>query len=169
MTKENKQRIEADYLRYTLNKYPSFIGRENCLPSVKFSDSDTKKLENCILDFLKFNGHHAVRQHTTGTRIDKRKIVSDCIGRVRQIGSVQWVAGQNEVGRADILAKIMVNFKGRLIPVSVEIEVKFGKDFQSEKQKEFEQNLKDIGAYYTITKDFDSFLIWYDDFIKSFT
>ena len=166
MNKENKNRIESDYLKWFQNKYPNvpLIG----MPKIVFSDSNSTKLENCIINFLSYNGHHAVRQHTTGTMIDKREIVTDVLGRKRQIGSIQWGASRDEVGRADIIAKIMVNFKGRLIPVSVEIEVKFGNDYQSERQKDFQQKLENMGGVYTIVKDFDGFLIWYDNFIKSF-
>lgn len=166
MNKTNKQRIEADHLKWFQNKYPNvpLIG----IPKIVFSDSNSRKLENCIINFLTYNGHHAVRQHTTGTMIDKREIVTDVLGRKRQIGSIQWGASRDEVGRADIIAKIMVNFKGRLIPVSVEIEVKFGNDYQSERQKDFQQKLENMGGVYTIVKDFDGFLIWHDNFIKSF-
>lgn len=167
MNKENKQRIEKDYLKWFQLKYPNVpvIG----MPKIVFSDSNTDRLENCIINFLTYNNHHAVKQHTTGTMIDKRTVITDILGRQRQIGSIQWGASRDEIGRADIIAKIMVNFKGKLIPISVEIEVKFGRDTQSEIQKEFQSKLENIGGYYTIVKDFDGFLIWYDDFIKTFS
>ncbi len=167
MNQINKQRIEADYINWFKNKYPNvpLIG----MPKVVFSDSNTDRLEETILNFLKYNGHHAVKQHTTGTMIDKREKFIDVLGRERQIGSVQWGASRDEVGRADIIAKIMVNFKGRLLPISVEIEVKFGKDYQRDNQKKFQSRLENIGAYYTIVKDFDGFIKWYDDFINSFS
>jgi len=81
---------------------------------------------------------------------------------------MEWGKSRDVVGRTDIKATIFVNFKGRKIPVSVELEVKFEKDSQSDKQKEFQNNLEKLGGYYFIIKDFDGFLIWYDNFINSF-
>jgi hypothetical protein len=166
MNRVNKQRVEADQINWFKQKYPNVP--IFAMPKVVFSDSNSTRLEDCIINFLTYNGHHAVRQHTTGTMIDKREVVTDVLGRQRQVGSIQWGASRDELGRADIIAKIMVGFKGRLLPISVEIEVKYGKDYQSDRQKDFQAKLENIGAYYTIVKDFDSFLIWYDAFMKSF-
>lgn len=166
MELKNKIRLQNDYKKFYNKKYPSLP--DYAIPKRVFSDVNTKSLTNSIVDFLNFNGHHANEQHTTGTRIDKTKVVEDCLGRKRTIGSVQWGSSQDEVGRADIIAKIMVNFKGRLIPVAVEIEIKFGRDFQSQKQKDFQSKLENIGAIYVIIKDFDQFIEWYDQFIATY-
>lgn len=166
MNKENKQRIETSYKKFYKEKYPSLP--EIAIPKRVFSDSNTKSLTHSVVDFLNFNGHHASEQRTTGTRVDKTKIVEDCLGRRRMIGNVQWGASQDELGRADIIAKIMIPYKDRFIPVAVEIEIKFGRDFQSEKQKEFQQKLENLGGIYIIVKNFDQFILWYDDFIKKY-
>lgn len=166
MKLENKIRIQKDYKNFYNKKYPSLP--DYAIPKRVFSDANTKSLTNAVVDFLNFNGHHASEQRTTGTRIDKTKIVEDCLGRKRTIGSVHWANSQDEVGRADIIAKIMVNFKGRLIPIAVEIEIKFGRDFQSEKQKNFQNKLENMGAIYIIVKTFDQFIIWYDDFMATY-
>ena len=168
MNKTNKQRIEVDYLRCTLEKYPSFVGREHCMPQQKFSDSTTKGLTKSIVQFLIYNNHLANEQHTTGTIIDKTKIVTDCIGRKRQIGSIQWGNSRDEVGRADILAKLRIPYKDRFILVAWEIEIKFGKDRQSQKQKDYQQKIESLNGRYDIVHDFDEFILIYDDFIKSF-
>jgi hypothetical protein len=56
-------------------------------------------------------------------------------------------------GVADIICCI----RGRYVA----IEVKFGKDRQSEHQKIYEQAVVDASGYYVIAKDFDSFYNWY--------
>lgn len=161
---ENKKRVENDYIAYFSKKYPNLPVWG--IPKKTFSDSNTKRLTDCILSFLTYNGHHASEQHTTGTMIDKREIVTDILGRQRQIGTVQWGQSKDEVGRADIIAKIMMPFKGRLIPVAVEIEIKFGYDKQSEVQKNFQTKLENLGGIYVIIKTFDQFIDWYDNFIN---
>lgn len=166
MTKENKQRLELSYKKFYNTKYPTLP--DIAIPKRVFSDANTKSLTNSVVDFLNFNGHHASEQRTTGTRVDKTQIVEDCLGRKRMIGSVQWGASQDELGRADIIAKIMIPFKGRLVPVAVEIEIKFGRDSQSEKQKQFQSKLEGLGGIYIIVKTLDQFIKWYDDFIQNY-
>lgn len=168
MTKENKIRLESDYLRHKLEKYPSFVGREYCLPQAKFSDKNTKGLTKCVVQFLIANNHLANEQHTTGTMIDKRQTITDCIGRQRQIGSIQWGNSRDEVGRADILAKIRIPYKDRFILVAWEIEIKFGKDRQSQKQKDYQNKIEGLDGRYDIIHTFDDFILLYDDFIKNF-
>jgi hypothetical protein len=60
-------------------------------------------------------------------------------------------------GSADISATI----RGR----SVKIEVK-QKDKQSEVQKQYQQSIEKAGGVYKIFRNFDDFIIWYDDFIS---
>jgi hypothetical protein len=93
-----------------------------------------------------------------GKRIDKTKTVDTVLGR-RQIGGVSWIKGTGTKGSADISATI----KGR----SVKIEVKYGKDRQSEYQKEYQQAIETAGGVYVIAKDFDSWYVWFNQFVKS--
>jgi hypothetical protein len=60
-------------------------------------------------------------------------------------------------GSADISATI----RGR----SVKIEVK-QKDKQSEVQKQYQQSIEKAGGVYMIFRNFDDFIIWYNDFIS---
>jgi hypothetical protein len=67
-----------------------------------------------------------------------------------------WTKGTGTPGSADISATIY----GR----SVKIEVKIGKDRQSEAQKNYQAMIERSGGTYIIAKDFDSFLEWLDKF-----
>ncbi|HJY63731.1 MAG TPA: hypothetical protein VJ455_06205 [Ignavibacteria bacterium] len=58
-------------------------------------------------------------------------------------------------GTADISATIA----GR----SVKIEVKIGRDKQSQKQKEYQRQVEASGGLYFIAKSFDQFFTWYNE------
>ena len=156
MNKTNKQRIEADYLRHTLEKYPSFVGREHCMPPYKTKESGANDLTRLVIDFLTFNNCQAERISSQGQYRDGKKQVTDCIGRKRTIGSGIWTPGTSTKGTADISATI----KGR----SVKIEIKWGADRQSDAQKEYQLSIEKALGIYIIVKSFDEFVIWYDKF-----
>jgi len=90
---------------------------------------------------------------------DNKKQVTDCIGRTRTIGSGTWTHGSGTKGSADISATI----KGR----SVKIEIKWGKDRQSEAQKEYQLSIEKALGIYIVVKTFDEFISWYDNFITA--
>jgi len=114
-------------------------------------------LTKCVIDWLRLSGHQAERISNTGRLIDRSRIVTDCIGRVRRIGSVRWIKGTGTDGTSDIHAVI----GGR----AVKIEIKFGADRQSEKQRRYQSDVERAGGIYVLIKTFDSFLEWYDKFI----
>jgi hypothetical protein len=72
---------------------------------------------------------------------------------------VTWTKGTTTAGSADISATI----RGR----SVKIEVKVGKDRQSEAQKRYQESIERAGGVYMIARDFDTFVEWFDEFIKN--
>jgi hypothetical protein len=155
MNKDNKHLLQAMHHAWQKQRNPSFP--EHCIPVQKYNDNSANALTKSIIDFLTFSGFQAERINTMGKRIDKTKTVDTVLGK-RQIGSVSWIKGTGTKGSADISATI----KGR----SVKIEVKYGKDRQSEYQKEYQQSIETAGGVYVIAKDFDSWLQWYYDFIK---
>lgn len=169
MTKENKELYSKLYYDDVVKRLPSFKGRENTIPPPELKEKSSKDLTELVIGFLKLNGHHAVEQKTTGKRIDKRKESIDVFGNKRIVGSVIWAKSTDEVGRADILAKIMVNIMDKIIPISVELEIKWQKDFQSNKQIEFQNKLESKGGLYFIIKTFDQFIEWYYNFINQYT
>jgi len=86
-----------------------------------------------------------------GTAREKKTTGGKVIG-------VTWTRGTSTAGSADISATI----KGR----SVKIEVKIGKDRQSDAQKRYQEMIERAGGIYIIAKDFDSFVEWYENFVK---
>jgi len=157
MNKVNKQILIELALAELKSKYPSFP--DHCIPAPKYSDKTANGLTKCIIDYLKLSGWQAERISSMGRQIDKRVISTDCIGRQRTIGSIQYIPGTSTNGTADISATI----KGR----SVKIEVKIGADKQSEAQRKYESDVNKAGGIYFIAKDFDGFIDKYNELIQT--
>lgn len=122
-------------------------------PKAKYRDDTANGLTRCILDYIRLHGGQAERINTTGVPIDRRREVTDVLGHSRTIGSIEWRQGGGTVGSADISA--VINGK------AAKIEVKIGKDRQSEAQRQYQQAVEQAGGLYYIAKDFTSFVAWY--------
>jgi len=132
-------------------KYPN-IDQRFLAPRL-FYDNTTSQLTKSILAFLKLSGHQAEQIHTTGRPIDKRKTFTDVLGNRRQIGSITWIPTTGTRGSADISATIY--------GASVKIELKIGRDKQSEAQKHYQRAVETAGGYYVIAHSFQEFFDWY--------
>ncbi len=126
---------------------------ERYLARAKYRDDSANGLTRCIIDYIRLHGGQAERINTTGVPIDRRREVTDVLGHSRTIGSIEWRKGGGTNGSADISATI----NGR----SVKIEVKIGRDRQSEAQRQYQQAVEQAGGLYYVAKDFTSFLTWY--------
>jgi hypothetical protein len=140
-----------------LESYPNVP--KYALSTPKYEDKTANGLTKCIIEFLQLSNHQAERINTMGRPIDNRKQVTDVIGRTKTIGSMTWGKSTATKGSADISATI----QGR----SVKIEVKIGKDRQSEDQKVYQTNIEKSGGQYWIAKNFDDFIKKYDDFLET--
>ena len=128
------------------------------LPKPKYSDKTANGLTKAIVDFIRLNGYQAERISNTGRVIDNRKTVTDIIGRKRTIGTAKYIPGTGTNGTADISATI----NGR----SVKIEVKIGRDVQSNAQRIYQERVERAGGIYFIARDFESFFKWYLDKVR---
>jgi len=137
-------------------KYPETP--ERYLVKTKFTDKTANGLTKCITSFLSLNGWQAERINCTGRPIDNRRLVTDCIGNSRMIGSIDYIQTTGTRGTADISATIA----GR----SVKIEVKIGSDRQSDYQRQYQKSVEAAGGVYVIARDFGQFLTWYENFMK---
>jgi len=118
-----------------------------------FRDDKANDLTKCVCKYIQLKGGQAERISTTGRPIDRRETFTNVLGQSRTIGSIQWVYGTVTPGSADISATI----HGR----SVKIEIKIGKDYQSQAQKDYQKAIESAGGLYFICKDFTSFVEWY--------
>ena len=119
----------------------------------KYRDDTANGLTRLIIDHIKLHGGQAERVNSMGVPLDKRRLVTDILGRSRMIGSVEWRRSGGTMGSADISATV----KGK----AVKIEVKIGHDRQSPAQKEYQRQVEQAGGLYFIAKDFTAFVQWY--------
>jgi hypothetical protein len=131
---------------------------EKYLAPERFRDDTANGLTKCIITYITLCGGQAERINCTGRQIDRRTTYTDVTGVKRTIGSYEWVKGSGCIGTADISATI----QGR----SVKIEVKIGRDRQSDAQKEYQKKIEKAGGVYIIVRDFEQFLNWYSHFIN---
>lgn len=148
MLKLNKQILQRLYMADLRKSYPT--APEYALPERKYSDTTANGLTKCIKDFLNYSGHQAERINSMGRAIDKREISTDVLGNKRQIGSMKYIPGTATNGTADISSVIY--------GASVKIEVKIGKDRQSQAQLKYQRDVEEAGGVYIISKDFDGFV-----------
>jgi hypothetical protein len=119
----------------------------------KYRDDTANGLTKCIIHFLRFKGQQAERINNTGQLIDNQRTFTDVVGRSRTIGSKKWIKGTGTKGTADISAII----EGW----SVKIEVKIGRDYQSELQKDYQHQVEQAGGVYIIARTFEDFYSWF--------
>ena len=151
MNKQNKQRLEALKLANDIERHPSFP--EAYFVKKKWDDKTANGLTKAITSFIQFNGYQAERINTMGVARENKRTDGKVIG-------VTWTKGTSTAGSADISATI----RGR----SVKIEVKVGKDRQSDAQKRYQESIERAGGVYLIARDFDSFVEWFDEFVKKY-
>lgn len=119
------------------------------VPKTKFIEKTANGLTKAVIAWINLNGGFAERINTTGRMLDNSTIVKDALGINRKIGGTKWIKGTGTNGSADISAT--VNGK------SWKIEIKIGKDKQSEAQIEYQKRTEASGGIYTIVKTFDEF------------
>jgi hypothetical protein len=127
------------------------------LPRERFSDSSANALTKAVIAWLKINGHFAERINVMGVPMDQRKVVTDCIGRQRQIGSLVWRKSTSTRGSADVHS--LINKR------AVYIEIKAGKDRMRPEQWEYKKQVEAAGALYWIASSFENFLTLYLDLV----
>jgi hypothetical protein len=141
-------------LAKTRENYPNVP--DYALPKIEYNENSTNGLTTCVIHFLQLSGHQAERINTMGRMIDNRKQVTDVIGRTKIIGSAKYIPTTGTKGSADISATIF----GR----SVKLEIKYGKDRQSQAQKEYQTSVEQAGGTYWVIKNFNQFYELYQEF-----
>lgn len=136
-------------------RYPAMPDKYR--PAFRYSDKSANGLTKCIIDFLRFSGWQAERISVTGRYVDNSKVVTDVLGNQRKVGSGQYIPSSMQRGSADISATIA----GR----SVKIEVKVGRDRQSEHQKAYQMEVTQAGGSYWLVRSYEGFLLMYHSFV----
>jgi len=152
---EMKKLMLARYFEFLRLKYPSFPP-ELIAPKI-LKVNTTNGLTSALILFIKLKGWKAERISSSGRVIDNRKVVTDCLGRRRQIGSTKYIPSNSQRGTADIKATIA----GR--EISIEVKNKLTKDRQSAEQKNYQSETELSGGVYYIATDFDSAALWIEN------
>lgn len=155
MNKQSKQRLTDALLAESRQKYPNLPDHARVIKS--YSDNSANGLTKCVIKWLELHGCQAERINTMGRMVDKRKIVTDVIGRKGMIGSMTYIPTTGTRGSSDISSIVY----GK----TVKIEIKYGKDRQSEAQKQYQASVESAGGVYLIVRTFDEFLEWWDNFV----
>lgn len=124
----------------------------HCRSYKRLSDSSANELTKSILAWFKYQRMigmkcFAERQGVEG-RYRPGKEVTDVLGHRKQMKGMYLPA--NNKGAADI--KAMISGK------AIEIEVKHGKDRQSDDQKKYQERVEAGGGIYLIVKTWDDFM-----------
>ena len=153
MNKENKallKALELEILKDKSTMNPRYL--EDLLTD--WNDNSANSLTKSIEFYINANGFQAERINTMGVYREGKKI--QVAENTRQLKGT-WTPSTSTKGSADISATI----RGR----SVKIEVKYGKDRQSEVQKRYQESIEQAGGTYFIARNFDEFIIFYNNFI----
>jgi len=124
----------------------------------QYTDRTANGLTKCVIDFIRFTGGQAERINSIGRYVDKSQTYTDVVGHTRTIGTGQWLPSTGQKGTADISAVI----RGR----AVKIEIKVGKDRQSEDQKKYQRTIESAGGVYLIVKSLEEFSFWYQALLR---
>jgi len=108
----------------------------------KMNDSTANGLTKCIVKYIELKGGFASRISVQGTF---------------NVRTQRYIPSTSRKGLADIMAI----YNG--VPISVEVKV--GKDVQSDAQKKIEKEVNQAGGRYFIARDFSSFVEWIDGLI----
>lgn len=118
----------------------------HAIPPPKYSDKTANGLTRCIIAYLRLQGCQAERVSSTG------RVIAD------HTGGQKWIKGNGTKGTADISATI----RGR----SVKVEVKIGRDRQSEAQRAYQREVEQAGGVYVIATTFEQFYEWFTSYWK---
>ena len=132
--------MTAEEVQEEKDRIASYFGRPN--PNKK-KQSPANALTDAVISYFKLNRGIAYRINNMG-------VYDVNLGRFRTSGTKK--------GIPDVIGII----KGRFIG----IEIKIGRDKQSDDQKLREQEINSAEGLYYIAKDFDTFKKWFDDNTK---
>lgn len=129
---DSVKRLEQEYFEW---KYQASSIPENCRFKRPFRDDTANGLAGCIEAWAKIHGAFYQRQNSQGQYDSHLKM---------------WRKSGTTKGIADV----QITYQGR----TYNLEIKIGKDRQSEIQKEVERKIKAAGGHYAIIHCYDDFL-----------
>jgi len=111
-----------------------------------YKQNSANSLTRCIVDYINFTGHFAVRINNGGT-FRKGKTFKNVLGGTVKMKDTYTFNGTKGVADIDAMKN------GR----KVAIEVKYGKDRMSQAQIEMKERIERSGGIYLVAKTFEQF------------
>jgi len=144
---------------YNMTKYADIP--VHARPNRKFSDNSANELTKSILAYFEMVGVKAWRESSDGRYLPAPE-VKNIMGRTVTLGRGKYIPrSKGAKGMGDISAVIDGLFTSW--------EVKFGKDRQSDVQKETQKEIENSGGKYYIVKTWEDFIFQVEPLIKSKT
>lgn len=136
---------------------------EHARPRMKFSDTTANELTSSILAYFHLAKARGVkcrawRQPSEGRYLPEKWETNSVGHRIQTAKGIFIPRDKNAKGAGDILAICSGKF--------LSIEVKIGKDRQSDIQSEFQSDIEDSGGKYFIVRNWDSFVLQVKPWIK---
>ena len=131
------QRLDNLSYQSKIEQFPNMPIK--AIPRTKYCEDSANNLTKCVIDFLRLKGHYATRIQSQG---QKR-------GNVMTYGTTQR-------GTADL--HICIN------SIHISCEIKYGKDRQSDAQKQVQKEVELSGGIYLLIRDFEQFYKFYCEF-----
>ena len=157
-----KERYNTAHHEYYKVKYPNVVADglycSPTLPKYKTANGLTK----LVCNFLLWSFHHGERTNNMGRPIQKKRPQFNILsGNVEYLDNgIEWQKGTGTKGTSDI--KGHINNPKYKFPIPIYIEIKIGKDFQSDDQKKYEKQITKTGALYCIVKNPEDFFNFFD-------
>lgn len=138
----NQLELDIVKAKYPNNPYPvATVHKEN----------SANALTKAVIRWIQIHGGQAERINTTGRYLPGKTVGVGMYG-VKQLKG-KYIPTTSTVGSADISATI----SGR----SVKIEIKYGKDVQSDAQRKYQKDVEAAGGLYWLVRGFDQFVtLW---------
>lgn len=126
---------------------------EHCRSYKRLSDGSANDLTTAILAYFDLKGVKAWRQKSEG-RYLRPEYQHNVLGHRIETSKGKFIPGSKaSKGIGDIAA--ILPRSGKFLSV----EVKFGKDRQSEDQIAFQKSVEESGAIYLLAKNWDGFIV----------
>jgi hypothetical protein len=128
--------LKRMHLDRNREKYPNLP--PHAIPPGKYTVKDANGLTKCVIAWIQFHGGAAYRINSQGQFDPTLK---------------RWRKSGTRPGLPDIIACISGRFAA--------LEIKFGKDTQSEAQRVIEDEIQGAKGAYLIVSNLDSFVEWF--------
>jgi hypothetical protein len=119
-------------------------------PALKYSDKDAGSFTTAVLAYLRLKGCRVWRQPTEGRYIEGQS-VTNVMGQTIQTRKGIFIPRDKHAKGVGDISGIAPGGKALFI------EIKIGRDRQSEEQKKFQQEVDQLGGIYILTRTWDDF------------